>query len=133
MAARRTAVKEAAAAAEEKTAKTAKTTAAKTEKKTVKPAAAKVEAEEKTVNAAEEKPAAKKAPAKKAALKETVILQFAGRETDYADVMKKVKEYWTKELKKKVGDMASVTIYLKPEEGKAYFVINGDVTGSFAI
>lgn len=74
--------------------------------------------------------AAKKAPAKKAALKETVVLQYAGKEIEYTDVMKKVKEYWTKKLKNKVGDMKSVTVYLKPEEDKAYFVINDDATGS---
>lgn len=74
--------------------------------------------------------AAKKAPAKKAALKETVVLQYAGKEIEYTDVMKKVKEYWTKKLKNKVGDMKSVTVYLKPEEDKAYFVINDDETGS---
>lgn len=84
-----------------------------------------VKAEEKAV-----KPAVKKAPAKKAALKENVVLQFAGKEVAAADIMKKVKEYWTKELKNKVGEMKSVTLYLKPEEGRAYFVINNDVTGS---
>ncbi|MDO4343512.1 MAG: DUF6465 family protein [Eubacteriales bacterium] len=79
-------------------------------------------------------PVEKKAPAKKAAaktaVKETVVLQYLGREISTADVMKKVKEYWTKELKNKVGDMKSVSLYLKPEENKAYFVINGDVTGA---
>ncbi len=119
MAARKKYVKEAAAAEE----KTVKEAATKAEEKTVKAAAAKTE--ETTV-----KPAAKKAPAKKTALKETIVLQFAGREIDSADVVKKAKEYWTKELKNKAGDMKSVTIYLKPEENKAYFVINGDVTGS---
>ena len=44
--------------------------------------------------------------------------------------MKQVKEIWTKELKNKVGDMKSVTLYLKPEENKAYYVINEEVTGS---
>lgn len=80
------------------------------------------------------KPAEKKAPVKKTAvLKEQVVLQFGGKEMSTADIMKQVKAYWTKELKNKVGDMKSVTIYLKPEEGKAYFVVNEDVTGSIEL
>lgn len=74
--------------------------------------------------------AAKKTTAKKTAVKETVYLQYLGKEIDKDDLMKRVKEVWTKELKNKVGDMKSVTLYLKPEENRAYFVINGDVTGS---
>ena len=82
-------------------------------------------AEEKKA-AVEKKPAAKKTTV----LKENIVLQFAGKELDTASIMKQVKSYWTKELKNKVGDMKSVTLYLKPEERKAYFVINGDTTGS---
>lgn len=77
----------------------------------------------------EKKTAEKKAPVKKTALKETVMVQYMGNEVSTDDLMKKVKEYWTKQLKNKVGDMKSVTLYVKPEEGKAYFVINEDVTG----
>ena len=29
---------------------------------------------------------------------------------------------------KKAGDLKDVKIYIKPEENKAYYVINGDVT-----
>lgn len=72
----------------------------------------------------------KKTTAKKAVLKESVYLQYAGKEIDSKEVLKKVKAYWTKTLKNKVGDMKSVTIYLKPEENAAYFVINEEVTGS---
>ena len=28
-------------------------------------------------------------------------------------------------------DIKSLNIYVKPEEGKAYYVVNGDVNGSF--
>lgn len=86
--------------------------------------------------AAKEAPAkkAEKAPAKKTTvLKEQVVLQFAGKDVDTAEIIKQVKKYWTKELKYKVGDMKSVTLYLKPEESKAYFVVNGDVTGSIEL
>ena len=75
------------------------------------------------------KAATKKAAAKKAAVKETVYLQYLGKEIDKDEILKQVKEIWTKQLKNKVGDMKSVTLYLKPEENAAYYVINGDITG----
>lgn len=114
-----------------------KTVSAKQDKKTVK--AAEVKTAEKEVKAAktaekevkEVKPAkpAVKAPAKKAAVKETIYLQYLGKEIDKEDLMKQVKEIWTKEQKRKVSDMKSVSLYLKPEENAAYYVINEEVSG----
>lgn len=78
---------------------------------------------------AAKKTAAKKAPAKKAELKTEMYLQFYGKEYSDKEILQKVKEIWTKVLKNKVGDMKDVKIYLKPEESKAYYVINGDTTG----
>lgn len=114
-----------------------KTVSAKQDKKTVK--AAEVKTAEKEVKAAktaekevkEVKPAkpAAKAPAKKAAVKETIYLQYLGKEIDKEDLMKQVKEIWTKEQKRKVSDMKSVSLYLKPEENAAYYVINEEVSG----
>ena len=114
-----------------------KTVSAKQDKKTVK--AAEVKTAEKEVKAAktaekevkEVKPAkpAAKAPAKKAAVKETIYLQYLGKEIDKEDLMKQVKEIWTKEQKRNVSDMKSVSLYLKPEENAAYYVINEEVSG----
>lgn len=75
----------------------------------------------------------KPAAAKKSAVKETIYLQYLGKEINKDDVMKSVKDIWTKQLKKKVGDLKSVDLYLKPEENAVYYVINGDVTGSLDI
>lgn len=123
-----TTVKETAAvSAEEK--KAPKAAAKKTtEKDTAKKAPAKKTAEKETA-----KETVKKAPAKKTAVKETVYLQYLGKEIDKDDLMKRVKEVWTKQMKKKVGELKSVTLYLKPEENMVYYVINGDVTGSMDI
>lgn len=78
---------------------------------------------------AAKKPAAKKTTAKKAEMKTEMYLQFYGKEYSEKEILQKVKEIWTKVLKNKVGDMKDVKIYLKPEESKAYYVINGDTTG----
>ena len=73
----------------------------------------------------------KKAPAKKAAAKaETVItLEFG----DYTAVMSTVEEKVKAQIVAegvKASSIKSLNIYVKPFENKAYFVVNGDVTGS---
>ena len=73
----------------------------------------------------------KKAPAKKAAAKaETVItLEFG----DYTAVMSTVEEKIKAQIVAegvKASAIKSLNIYLKPVENKAYYVVNGDVTGS---
>ena len=50
-----------------------------------------------------------------------------GKEVYAKDVLENVKKIWTEEMGKK--DLKDVKIYIKPEEYKAYYVINGDVTG----
>lgn len=78
--------------------------------------------------AAEKKPAAKKTT-KKTELKTELCIQFGEKEYTDKEVLKLVKAVWTKEMKRKVGEMKKVQIYVKPEESAAYFVINGEVTG----
>ncbi|MDO4322064.1 MAG: DUF6465 family protein [Lachnospiraceae bacterium] len=99
---------------------------------TVAEAAGKVEKKAEEVRSEAKKAVAKKAVAKKA-VKETVYLQYLGKEINKDDLMKAVKEVWTKQMKKKAGDLKSVTLYLKPEEDMAYYVINDEVTGSIEL
>ncbi|MCD7885260.1 MAG: DUF6465 family protein [Lachnospiraceae bacterium] len=75
---------------------------------------------------------AKKAVAKaaKKPLKEEIYLQYAGKEISKEALIKQIKEIWTKELNHKIGDIVTITVYLKPEDNKAYYVINGEVSGS---
>ena len=104
-------------------------------KKTAAKPAAEKTAAEKPVSAA--KPAAKKAPAKtaaaKAEAKEIVTVQFAGKSYSTEDLVKIAKDVWKYDLGKNEADFKDVELYVKPEESSVYYVINGDVTGSFAI
>lgn len=104
-------------AAETKAAAPKKTTAAKTTAKTT------------AAKAATKKTTAKKA----AAVKETVSIQFAGKEYTTEQLVKIAKDIWEFDLKKDPADFAEVQLYVKPEEAKAYYVINGTETGSFDI
>lgn len=78
----------------------------------------------------------KKEPAKrgrkpgttKKEIKTRILIQHQGKEIDSKDLIAAVKKEWTKG-KNKVGDMKSMDLYVKPEDGAAYYVINGDVTG----
>ena len=53
-----------------------------------------------------------------------------GREVYTKNILSNVRRIWTDELGKKEKDLKDIKIYIKPEENKAYYVINGDITGS---
>ena len=125
------------AAAKKETAKKEtikKTTTRKTAAKTA-PAKTEAAAAE-TAPAAEAKPA--KAPAKRAAkksaeVKGNVTVQFSGKSYSTEDLVKIAKDVWKYDLGKDEADFKSVELYVKPEESSVYYVVNGDVTGSFNI
>lgn len=76
----------------------------------------------------------KKAPAaKKPVVKEEVNFQFSGKSYTSEDLIRIAKDVWKYDLNGKEEDFKSVELYVKPEENTAYYVINGDVTGSFFI
>ncbi|MBQ7218292.1 MAG: hypothetical protein IJS27_02205 [Ruminococcus sp.] len=102
-------------AAETKTA--AKKTAAKTETAAKKAPAKKAE----TKAAAPKATAAKKAPAKKVEPKMDLYIQFGGATVSVSDIEKNVK--------KVVKGKKAYTVYVKPEESKAYIVADGETTG----
>lgn len=115
-----------------------KTAEAKTETKAVAAksetkAAAKKAAPKKAAKKAETKAAAEKAPAKKAEVKVTVDFQFSGKSYTVEDLVKIAKDVWKYDLGKKTADIKAIELYVKPEEHQAYYVINGEVTGSFGI
>ena len=52
-----------------------------------------------------------------------------GRQVEEKDMIAAVKKAWTKENKKKVGDIKDIALYIKPEDNAAYYVINEQYTG----
>ena len=132
-------VKAAEAQAEEKKAPAKKAAKKPVAKKPVakKPAAKTVEKAVKAEPAEKKAPArkapAKKAPAKKPVVTENVRIQFADRDYAPADLLQSAKDVWQYDLGRDVKDITSIDLYVKPEESRAYYVINGDVTGGFAI
>lgn len=107
--------------------------AAPAKKETAKKAApAKKEATKKAAPAKKET-VKKAAPAKKVAVKEVVNFQFSGKSYTPDDLLKICKDVWKYDLNGKEADFKTVELYVKPEENTAYYVINGDITGSFFI
>ena len=116
----------------------------KAEEKKEEPAAANKTAKKETVKktaakkASEEKAPAKKekeekASAKKAELKTELHVQFADQSLTQDDLVKIAKDVWEYDLNQKAGDLESIELYVKPEERRAYYVMNKDFTGSFGI
>lgn len=95
----------------------------------------------KTEAPAEEAPKAAKTAEKKTAPKaaakkvvESVLhIQYAGRSYSQEDLLKIARDVWKYDLKRKVGELESVEMYVKPEENKVYYVMNGEVSGCFDI
>ena len=76
----------------------------------------------------------KKAPAaKKPVVKEEVNFQFSGKSYTSEDLIRITRDVWKYDLNGKEEDIQIIELYVKPEENTAYYVINGDVTGSFFI
>lgn len=78
---------------------------------------------------------AKKAPAKKAAkaVASKVTVQFGEKSYSQEDLVKIAQDVWVYDLQMKAEDLVSVELYVKPEEGLTYYVMNGDITGAFNI
>ena len=122
-------VEEVKAAAEKKIAEMKATEAKVTEDK-----ASKEKAEvKKTVvkKAAAKKETVKKAVAKKD-IKVNAFVEYYGKQVEERTVIANVKKAWTKSGKK-VGDIKTLDLYIKPEENAAYYVINGTNAGAVAL
>ena len=92
----------------------------------------KADAAAEPVQAEAAKKTAKKTPSilKKAVEKvEEVYLQAGGAEWNISDYKARVEDAYVAEGHRK-SSIKKMVVYLKPEEGKAYFVINDSVNGS---
>lgn len=111
---------------------TAKKTAAK--KETVKKETVKKTAAKKTAKAAEEAEAPKKVPAKRTRkVTSAVSVQFSGKSYTTEELVQIAKDVWTYDLGMNEKDFKTVELYVKPEESSVYYVVNGEVSGSFGI
>lgn len=127
-------------AAEEKTAVEAVPAEKTAEKETVAEEAAVKETAVKEAKKRGRKPGSKNAvktinkdkEVKKAEKQEEVYLQFAGEEIAIEEVMDKARAAYVAEGHR-ASSIKSLRLYIKPEERKAYYVINEKAAGSIAL
>ena len=77
-------------------------------------------------------PVAKKATAK-SALHAKVVLQYGEISLDQDTLMTNVQNFLQYDRNMALADQVGVEIYVKPEEGKAYIVVNGVEEGSMLL
>ncbi len=65
-------------------------------------------------------------------MKTEVYVEFYGEQVSESSLVETAKKIWT-DAGNKAADFKSVELYLKPEEDRVYYVINGSETGSFEI
>ena len=120
-------------AAEEKTA--AKAAEAVETKAKAEPAAKAEPVAEAAAKKTARKTAAKKAPAKKAAeeksaeAKTTIILEYCGRQVTETTMIAGAKKVWADAGRTEA--IETMELYVKPEDGAVYCVINGEPVGKF--
>lgn len=88
------------------------------------------ETAEKAVQAV--KKTAEKAKTIRKDMKTTLTVQHQGKDVTEKEIVAMVKKEWT-DQGNKIGDIRTLDLYVKLEEDKVYYVINGDVTGSVEI
>ena len=75
------------------------------------------------------KETAKKAATKKKEITTTVRIQYLGKDVAVKDKIKEIRAIWQK-AGNRVRDIKDIELYVKPEDNKIYFVVNGDFDGS---
>ena len=63
-----------------------------------------------------------------AKMTQQMFLQFNEQEVELSAVEANVKKDW-KDAGRKLTEIKSLDIYVKPQEGKAYYVVNKEVEG----
>ncbi len=58
-------------------------------------------------------------------MKANVYVEYAGKQVSEADMIKAAKALWTKSGKK-ISEIKSMRLYVKPEDSAVYVVINDD-------
>ena len=68
-------------------------------------------------------------------MKSTYNVEFAGNQIESKEVIARAKKVWVDAANKnrKVKDLKTMDLYLKPEENAVYYVFNEEESGSFPL
>lgn len=65
-------------------------------------------------------------------MKSTLYVEYQEKQLEEKDLVAKAKQVWTS-TGKKVSELTSLQLYVKPEENMVYCVFNEDITGEFPL
>lgn len=65
-------------------------------------------------------------------MKTNFYLQYSGKQIADSDIVATAKDHW-KESGNLIKNIKILDIYVKPEEGKAYYTINDDFSGDISL
>lgn len=65
-------------------------------------------------------------------MKTNYYVQYAGKEVLDSELVTTIKTQW-KESGKLIGDIKTLDVYVKPEENKAYYAVNGEQAGEVSL
>lgn len=65
-------------------------------------------------------------------MKSNLYIEYQEKQFDEKELVKKVKKVWTSNGKK-VSDLTSMQVYIKPEENMGYCIFNDDIPGEFPL
>lgn len=65
-------------------------------------------------------------------MKSTVYIEYQEKQLFESNLIKNAKKVWT-DSGKKVSELTSLQIYVKPEENMVYCVFNEDTKGEFSL
>ncbi len=65
-------------------------------------------------------------------MKSTVYVEYQEKQLEEKELIAKAKKVWTS-TGKKVSELTSLQLYVKPEENMAYCVFNDDMTSEFPL
>ena len=108
-------------------------------KKAEAPKAAETVVKEEVKKPATKKAAAKTTATKKPAAKKAVkaevkmAIQFADKNYTAEDLTKIANDVWVYDYGKDAAELKDIQLYVKPEEGKVYYVFNNEIAGDFVI
>lgn len=65
-------------------------------------------------------------------MKTNVTVEYAGNQYEERTILSGIKDAWVA-AGKKVKDIKELSVYIKPEEGAAYYVINDKESGKVVL
>ena len=71
--------------------------------------------------------------AKQTEPKVNVVLQYGDKNITYDTIIDNANNVWTHDLGRRTSAIKSMDLYVKPEDGKVYYVVNGSETGDYEI